>query len=247
MTSYFRSRQQKSPTYQVIFGIQRGCEQRMQRILELLSEANVEMGGAAAAAREEQFLRAVQAKNGCYARTVCPAQYQEALQCALDEERLGAGRCGQVLDAVSSCVKAFWAATINSRVTELMQRQGECPDRCAEPVERQRQCAERWGPEASTHCAAALRDTQVCLGACVDAAAGARLQACRAAATGGGDCAAEEEAALRARVAAGRDVLLAMGFAEGDLAPPESSDSVMGVAGMVVTMGQIETQLGQRQ
>jgi hypothetical protein len=158
---------------------------------------------------------------------------------------VGSGRCTKALDAVSSCVKDFWARAINPRVTELMQRQGQCPDQCAEPSERQRACAEKWGPEAPVRCAEELRETQICLGACVDPAVGARLQACRAVAGGAkGRCGAEEEAAQRARLAAGRDVLLAMGFTESDMAPPENSDSIMSVAGMVVAMGQIETQLG---
>ncbi len=245
MTSYLRTRHQKSPAHQTLFAVQRGCEPQIQTVLQMLAAADQpSQGHAAQSAREEQFLMAIQAKNDCYARNVCPSQHQEALQCVLEPERVAGGKCDKVLSAVSQCVKDFWSRTLNERVVALMQGQAACPDQCSALLEKQQSCVAKWGSEAPLKCAQEVRAVQVCLGACLDKAVGARLAACRAA---GGSCVEEEQAAEEARRGAGRNVLLAMGFSDSDLAGGENSDQLLNMAGMVVSMGQIENQLAAQQ
>jgi len=247
MTSFVRARQQqlKSQSYQTLFGIQRNCEDQMKRIFELADSPDLGGGGPM---REELFLRAVQSKNDCYARNVCPKEHAEALQCVLSPERVGSGACEQLLNSASECVASFWKRTIGPRAQELMQRYEQCNQGCAPAMAEYQKCVQSGGGGGvggrESGCAAALLAAEQCLGACLAPAAGAALAQCRAA---GGRCESEERAVLGARAAAGKDILLAMGFAESDFSATESSEQIMSVVGVVLFTGDIENQMMQQQ
>jgi hypothetical protein len=225
MTSYVRSRQQqlKSQSYQTLFGIQRNCQEQMQRLFELLERP----ADVAAPLREELFLRAVQSKNDCFARSVCPPAHSAALQCALDPERVAAGKCDSALDSLSECVRSFWGRVVNAKTQELMQKYERCNQGCESAVQEYQKCVAGGGS-----CDVAMLAAESCLGSCLSPSAAVALAQCRIA--GGGKCEAEERAVLGARVAAGKDILLSMGFAESDMSPTETSEQIMGVVGVVM-------------
>jgi hypothetical protein len=93
MTSFLKQRQDqnKSHAYRTIYGIHRNCEDQMQQVFQQLAQAAE--GPNVGNMREELFLKAIQTKNDCYARNVCPAAYADALQCVLSPERVTSGAC----------------------------------------------------------------------------------------------------------------------------------------------------------
>lgn len=62
---------------------------------------------------ETLHLKAIQAKNECLARALCPSQYAAARECILDSGRVGSGKCDALFTEVSQCRKTFWDRIMN--------------------------------------------------------------------------------------------------------------------------------------
>ncbi len=244
MTSFVRSRQQqnKSASYQAFFGIQKGCQEQMRRLFEVVESEGSSNNNTPAQLREELFLRAVQAKNDCFARSICPSLHADALQCVLRPEKVASGACRSALESVSECVTGFWKKTINAKTQELMQRYERCNQGCAPALEEYQKCMTIGG--GGEKCAPAMMAVETCLGSCLNPAAAVALTQCRS--VGGSRCEAEERVVVGARAAAGKEILLSMGFSEHDMTPTETSEQIMGVVGVVMFTGDIENQMMQQ-
>ncbi len=57
--------------------------------------------------------KAIQSKNECLARALCPAQYNAARECILEPARVGSGQCDALLTQASQCRSGFWDRVLN--------------------------------------------------------------------------------------------------------------------------------------
>lgn len=101
-----------SPTHRGVFAIQNNCQDALRAMLDaarLVDEQSPTMPvGPNGETAQQLFHLAMQRKNECFARALCPGPYATALQCVLDPQRVATGACEASLTAASQCRTAFW-------------------------------------------------------------------------------------------------------------------------------------------
>ena len=207
-------------------GMQSQCQEAMAHLFDMVN-APGHAGG------EMAFQRAVQRKNECFARALCPGPVAAAHECVLDPQRAARGECDAPLQSASACVRGFWETALNARVEEGMGRYTACAEQCGEALRAQQSCLARVGIQrAPRECQMERRAAELCLGGCLRPDLQSQLDECRQ--TPGSDCQSAENRVVAARGQAARSVLRDMGFAEQELAAPGAVEQLMDVAGMLI-------------
>src|SRR5262245_35366669 len=91
--------QETSATHRGFGSMRKECDSAVRNMIELqqlrVSGANMNLEPF-----QTRYHRAVQQKNTCLARALCPAQYAAAAQCILDPTRVEGGSCDPLLAQV---------------------------------------------------------------------------------------------------------------------------------------------------
>jgi hypothetical protein len=90
------------------FALQGLCKDPIRRLFDMqriMSESGPGvMAGPNGETQEMMFQKAIQLKNECFARALCPAQYVAAYECILDPARVKGGKCEDALKQVILCM-----------------------------------------------------------------------------------------------------------------------------------------------
>ena len=240
MSSWLRSGQpqplggrdpRKSATFNGFIAMQSQCQEQMARLFEAVN-APENQGG------EIAFQRAVQRKNECFARAVCPEALGAAWDCVMgDPQRAGAGQCDAELETASTCVTSFWQGALNPRVETGMQAYASCTDTCAIPLMKQKECLGREGlARAPVHCARERALAEQCLGGCLQPDLQIEFEKCQ---ENGEDCSRLQSKLAMVRSQAGRSVLREMGFRESEVAG-DAAEQLMDVVSMLIFTSVLE-------